>query len=77
MGRKVVIGLITVYQATLSPDHGLLRFVVGGACRYTPTCSEYTKQAVAKYGVIHGIVLGLHRIGRCHPGRIGGFDPVP
>lgn len=76
MPRKVIAGLITLYQRTLSPDHGILR-VFGGACRFTPTCSEYTKEAVLRFGALKGLYMGAKRIGRCHPLHQGGFDPVP
>ena len=76
--RRLVIALITAYQKTLSPDHGPLRHRYPyGVCKFHPTCSEYTKQAVRKYGTMKGMRLGLRRIGRCHPNSAGGFDPVP
>lgn len=78
MAQAALIGLITLYQKTLSPDHGPLRFLFGvGVCRYKPTCSDYTKEAIIKHGATKGIVLGLSRISRCHPWREGGHDPVP
>ena len=78
MPRKIVVELISIYQKTLSPDHGLLKiFFPQGNCRYQPTCSEYAKEAVYRYGVIKGLYLGSKRVGRCHPGHLGGSDPVP
>lgn len=76
MSRKIVASIITLYQRTLSPDHSWLR-VFGGACRFHPTCSEYTKQAVLRFGVLRGIGLGLKRVSRCHPLNAGGYDPIP
>ncbi|MEK7534890.1 MAG: membrane protein insertion efficiency factor YidD [Patescibacteria group bacterium] len=76
MFRSLVVGLIGLYQKTLSPDHGPLR-VFGGTCRFAPTCSEYTKQAVKRFGVVKGLALGAKRVGRCHPLTAGGYDPVP
>ena len=64
--------LIKIYQICISPFTGG-RYV----CRFTPTCSEYTKQAIQKYGFLHGVWLGLKRISRCRPGGGCGYDPVP
>ncbi|MEE2960084.1 MAG: membrane protein insertion efficiency factor YidD [Myxococcota bacterium] len=62
--------LIWVYRLSLS---GLL----GGRCRFYPSCSEYGLQAVRSYGGVVGFKLGLSRILRCHPFNRGGYDPVP
>lgn len=64
----LVIGLVRVYQNTLSP-------LIGPHCRYQPTCSTYFIGAVRKHGVLLGIVRGVWRICRCHPLSRGGFDP--
>jgi hypothetical protein len=77
--EKIILKLIRFYQKTLSLDHGLFSYVnrisfLG--CRFYPTCSEYTYQAVKKYGVIKGIFLGAKRVVRCNPLSKGGYDPV-
>lgn len=66
-----MIFLIRTYQTTLSP-----RFS-GGACRYTPTCSQYAIEAVEVHGVFKGSLLAARRILRCNPLFKGGYDPVP
>ncbi|MBO0683048.1 MAG: membrane protein insertion efficiency factor YidD [Candidatus Dormibacteraeota bacterium] len=68
--KRLALGMIRLYQMTLSG-------VLGGQCRYYPSCSQYTYQAVERYGWIRGSLMGLRRIGRCHPFAKGGYDPVP
>lgn len=51
-------------------------FLTDKACRFSPTCSEYTYQAIEKYGIISGSLKGIRRILRCHPFSKGGYDPV-
>lgn len=76
--RRIVRGMILVYQKTLSPDHGLVaRLFPHPTCKYHPTCSEYGYEAVTKYGVIRGIPLTIWRVLRCNPWSKGGHDPVP
>jgi len=73
----LVIKMIRFYQKTLSFDHGLLKvFAPHGRCRFRPTCSEYTIQAIQKYGVIKGGFKGVKRILRCNPWSKGGYDPL-
>ena len=77
--RKIIIQIIKVYQYTISPDHGILKrigLIRRPVCAYYPTCSEYTKQAIEKYGALKGIYLGCRRILRCHPWQKKHFDPV-
>ena len=64
--------LINFYQICISP-------FIGGraACRFTPTCSEYTKQSIEKYGFVRGTWMGIKRISRCRPYGGCGYDPVP
>jgi len=77
ISKKIVILLINIYQKTLSFDHGLLKvFYPHGFCRFTPTCSQYGKEAVEKHGVIKGMVVTMWRIIRCNPWNKGGYDPV-
>jgi|GEM_PF-445993 len=72
---NIFISAISVYQKTLSPDHGPVN---RPTCRFTPTCSEYTKEAFEKWGLIGGII-GTYRIIRCNPifTKNGTLDKVP
>lgn len=70
LGQRLLIGLIRIYQIALSP-------YFGSQCRFSPTCSEYAKEAVARHGAVKGGWLAIRRIGRCHPYHPGGHDPVP
>ncbi len=63
--------LIRFYQYALSPYLG------GNKCRFTPSCSHYTAEAIQKYGPIKGIMMGMKRISKCRPGGGQGYDPVP
>jgi len=77
MIKKPFLFLIRIYQKTFSFDHGLAKKLFPyGFCRFHPTCSEYTYQAIDKYGVIKGVYLGTFRILRCNPWNKGGSDPV-
>jgi len=67
--RELVMHSLRFYKRWISP-------MLPSACRYEPTCSVYMLQAVERYGVLHGVGMGLRRIGRCHPFHEGGFDPV-
>lgn len=67
--KKFLIYLIEKYQRNISP-------IFGKNCKYYPTCSEYTKQAIIKYGVIKGLFIGMKRIIKCNPFSKGGYDPL-
>lgn len=68
--KYFLLGLIKIYQLAIS---GLL----GPHCRFHPSCSSYTFEAVQKFGALKGLWLGIKRILKCHPYHPGGFDPVP
>lgn len=70
MLKKLLIAPIRVYQYILSPW-------IGQSCRFTPTCSNYTIEAIETHGAFKGLWLGIKRIGRCNPFFEGGHDPVP
>ena len=68
--KFILISLIRFYQRFISP-------LTPPACRFTPTCSQYTLEAIQKYGALKGTWLGIKRICRCHPWGDSGYDPVP
>ncbi|MCZ6662560.1 MAG: membrane protein insertion efficiency factor YidD [Actinobacteria bacterium] len=68
--RNLVLPLISIYQKLVSPTLSV-------NCRYQPTCSHYSFEAIERFGIFRGGWLGMKRIGRCHPLRPGGYDPVP
>ena len=68
--KIIAMWLIRVYQKTVSR-------ALPPSCRFIPSCSEYTYQAIEKYGTIKGSWLGLKRVSRCHPLNTGGYDPIP
>ncbi|MGB2115147.1 MAG: membrane protein insertion efficiency factor YidD [Porticoccaceae bacterium] len=68
--RSLFIGLIKLYQYLISP-------LLGPRCRFHPTCSDYTVEAIREYGVLKGGYLSVRRIIKCHPLNEGGYDPVP
>jgi len=73
--RQVAIKIIRLYQKTLSFDHGVFSFFFPyGYCRFHPTCSEYTVQALEKYGFLKGGFKAVWRVLRCNPWNKGGFD---
>jgi putative membrane protein insertion efficiency factor len=67
--RKLIVGILRLYKMTVSP-------LLPSACRYYPSCSQYTSQAVEKYGAARGLWMGVKRLSRCHPFHAGGLDPV-
>jgi putative membrane protein insertion efficiency factor len=68
--RNVCVVVLRAYRAFISP-------LYGDVCRYYPSCSSYTLQAIQQYGVVRGIWMGTRRIARCHPWAEGGIDDVP
>lgn len=75
--KKIVLAAIRLYQKTFSPDHGITAKLFGeGFCRYKPTCSQYTYEAINSHGVILGSFAGLWRVLRCNPWSKGGVDEV-
>lgn len=68
--KALLLLLIDAYRAALSP-------LLGGHCRFIPSCSVYAQEAIERHGARHGARLALGRLARCHPFHAGGFDPVP
>jgi putative membrane protein insertion efficiency factor len=77
--KRIALFLIRIYQKTLSLDHGLMgkTFPNIRYCKFTPSCSQYTYEAIDKYGVLKGSAMGANRISRCnHHTPMGTYDPV-
>ncbi|MFP5246655.1 MAG: membrane protein insertion efficiency factor YidD [Thermoanaerobaculia bacterium] len=70
IAKAAALSLLRAYKRFLSP-------LLPPMCRFEPTCSVYTMQAVEKYGALRGTWLGVKRLARCHPFNPGGWDPVP
>jgi putative membrane protein insertion efficiency factor len=70
MPKSLILLLLRGYKLLISP-------LLGERCRFYPSCSTYTMQAVERFGALRGCWLGARRIARCHPFHPGGFDPVP
>jgi putative membrane protein insertion efficiency factor len=68
--RRILMWLIHLYQNTISR-------ALPPSCRFVPSCSQYTCEAIEKYGALKGVWLGVKRVSRCHPLNPGGYDPVP
>lgn len=68
--QRLLILMVRGYQLFISP-------VLPPSCRFSPSCSQYTLEALRRYGALKGCWLGLRRLVRCHPFNPGGFDPVP
>ena len=77
--KKFFKGLIKLYQILFSPKKGIFQFLFPRycGCRFFPTCSEYSAEAIEKYGVVKGGLLGAKRIFKCNPLFHGGYDPLP
>lgn len=70
IAQKITIGMVKVYKKFISP-------LFPKKCRFYPTCSEYTIEAIKTFGATKGIFMGMARIGRCNHFSKGGYDPVP
>ena len=68
--KLILLKTIDLYQTFLSP-------ILGPSCRFSPTCSEYTKTAINRFGVMRGSLIAIKRIFTCHPWGGSGYDPVP
>jgi len=68
--RTILVALIQFYRYLISPW-------LGPHCRFEPTCSAYALTAIERYGALHGSVLAVKRLSKCHPWHTGGIDPVP
>jgi putative membrane protein insertion efficiency factor len=70
LGQRAALGLLRAYKLLISP-------MFAGSCRFLPSCSDYTAEAISRFGVVRGTLLGARRLARCHPLGSHGLDPVP
>ncbi len=78
--KQLIIKALHIYKKVEPLRKHFMHFFLGQSefeCMFDPTCSEYTEQAIQKYGAVKGLYLGARRIARCRPGSKGGHDPVP
>jgi len=77
--KKIILKLIKGYQKTKIFRSAFLKqlYLTDAVCRFRPTCSQYSYEAIQKYGIAKGSILSLKRIVRCHPWNKGGYDPIP
>ena len=68
--KLLLLLLLRAYQYTLRP-------LLGANCRFYPSCSDYSREAIERYGALRGSWLAARRIARCHPYHVGGYDPLP
>ncbi len=68
--KRFALGFLKVYKVAVSP-------YMPGVCRFYPSCSDYAAEAIHKHGTFKGMGMAARRLSRCHPGRTGGYDPVP
>jgi hypothetical protein len=68
--KAILLSLIRCYQYLFRP-------MLGANCRFAPSCSDYAREAIGKYGALKGTLLAIRRVLRCHPYHSGGYDPVP
>ncbi len=67
---RALVYLLRIYRWTLSP-------LLGPVCRFHPSCSRYAEDCLLTHGLVHGIILAIKRLAKCHPFHPGGYDPVP
>ncbi|MBA4380983.1 MAG: membrane protein insertion efficiency factor YidD [Sideroxydans sp.] len=68
--KRILLLALRGYQRFISP-------MSPPSCRFTPSCSQYSYDAISKYGIIKGVWLSIKRVGRCNPWNLGGYDPIP
>jgi putative membrane protein insertion efficiency factor len=70
LAQRLALGILRLYKLLISP-------MFAGSCRFMPSCSDYAREAIVRFGVLRGSILAVKRLARCHPLGTHGFDPVP